>query len=404
MEDADIESSKMESETSMGRKAKARRILVIADAAGTGGNYHAGDEAMTLVAMERLKAIVGPENLALLCPHPGTAGPAYGVKAVFMPMRTLKTWISWLFVKPLLSWHQIGRLIWHTYQAEIIFKAGGGNLRGTESRLPILTLANLLHKRIFLVSQTIGPLGEPHRKALQRQLAKADWIGVRDRSYSQAQLGLPVHFAADDAVFLTPKHDAVTAKLVEEHEHMVGISYIGLRPSEMLKGLLATTENIVIDLKAVPVFIPHYTRHRRGDLSVARLLVNEWRRAELIILQQAPPAPAILALTSRLMLVLGSRYHAVVFALTAGVPVVAISVDTYSAAKMRGAFEQFDLDPYLVDIKDVPARLEGAAQKALADRSLFARAAQKVKQTGVAMNMAPYELLARICHPLQGVQ
>lgn len=90
---------------------KSPRIIIPADVAGSGTHYHAGDEAMAMVAIERLGSIVGRENLILACPHPRTAGPAYGVKAIAMPMHTPKTWLLHLLLLPVHSWWLICRIL-----------------------------------------------------------------------------------------------------------------------------------------------------------------------------------------------------------------------------------------------------------------------------------------------------
>jgi len=78
-----------------------KKIFIIADAAGYGEHYHVGDEAMTEVAIHRLSDIVGKENLLLACPHPRTAAKAYGVKTVWLPMHSIKTWIMLILLTPI---------------------------------------------------------------------------------------------------------------------------------------------------------------------------------------------------------------------------------------------------------------------------------------------------------------
>lgn len=90
---------------------KKPRILVIADVAGSGQYYHAGDEAMAEVAFQRLAKIVGREQLVLACPHPRTAGPAFCVKAIAMPLYTPKTWALHLLLNPVVTGYRILRCL-----------------------------------------------------------------------------------------------------------------------------------------------------------------------------------------------------------------------------------------------------------------------------------------------------
>jgi polysaccharide pyruvyl transferase WcaK-like protein len=260
-----------------------------------------------------------------------------------------------------------------------------------------MALAGWMHKKVFLVSQTIGPLREPLRSSLRRQLAGAEWIGVRDKTYSGCQVGLPVHFAADDAVFLTPEHDAATSALVRTHERMIGMSFGGSRwmgACEPLR-MLTAVEEVVSGLAATPVFIPHFAHGRHSDLKIARLIEKEWH-SKPVILERVPSAPAILALTGKMLLVMASRYHAVIFALAAGVPAVALYFDEYTKARMTGAFEQFELEPFMVDMMDTGHGLGDAASKAIDNRARFYEASLRVKRDGLKTNLAPYERLAAL--------
>jgi hypothetical protein len=48
------------------QSAAKKRLLLLADAAGSGPYYHLGDEALADVAVERLDAIIDRENIVML--------------------------------------------------------------------------------------------------------------------------------------------------------------------------------------------------------------------------------------------------------------------------------------------------------------------------------------------------
>ena len=375
---------------------KKPRILVIADVAGSGQYYHAGDEAMAEVAFQRLAKIVGREQLVLACPHPRTAGPAFCVKAIAMPLYTPKTWALHLLLNPVVTGYRILRCLWYLSRVDFVFKAGGGNIRGKYSKFPLLTVARRWRKRIIIVSQTLGPLHGNHRQVLRRQLEDALWIGVRDRSYYAGQTGLPVHFALDDAVYLQPRHNDLTLALAQEYSALVGISFSGCKSADeqQLNCLYRTIEKLVAELEATAVFIPHHAPQNRGDCAAARAVVQHWHNTPFILLEQVPPASAILALTGALRLVISNRYHGVIFGLTMGVPTVALYHDEYTEAKMRGAFEQFQLEPLAFSITNsFAADLTELVHKALARQRDFAAAAKTIPAAGLADNIAPYNLI-----------
>jgi polysaccharide pyruvyl transferase WcaK-like protein len=372
------------------------RILVIADAAGSGQHYHAGDEAMAQVALDRLEKIVGREQLVLACPHPKTAQKVYNIKAIYMPLRSLKTWILHFFLNPFGTSYLIARCLWYLYQADFVFKAGGGNIRGKHSKFPLLSLAGYMKKKILVVSQTIGPLRGKHRTVLQRQLAQALWIGVRDVSYSESQLGLPVHSALDDAVYLEPRHGSVSSRLTQEHSSMIGISFSGCKKvgEQVLNGLYRAMENVVVQLDGTAVFIPHHAPHGRGDILAAKYVTESWGQTKPVLLEHVPPAAAIMALTGALRLVISNRYHGVIFSLAMGTPVIGLYHDEYTEAKMCGAFEEFGLEPSVLSIADTSMeRLSEMAFALVAREKEFKAAACNAKAEGLAANIAPYQLL-----------
>lgn len=373
---------------------KRSRILVIADAAGSGHHYHAGDEAMAEVALERLENIIGRENIILACPHPRTAGTAYKVKAICMPMRTPKTWLLHLIINPFVTGFRIVRCLWHLSNSEFVFKAGGGNIRGKQTKFPLLSLARMMRKKLLVVSQTFGPFRGSHRSVLRKQLEEALWIGVRDRSYSGFQLGLPVQFALDDAVYLKPRHDLLTAGLIQNNPSMIGISFAECKgvDDEALNHLYLSIEALVNHWNAVAVFIPHHAPRGRSDCASARTVTKKWGNTQAILLDHVLPASAIMALTGGLRLVIANRYHGVIFGLTMGVPTIALYHDEYTEAKMRGAFEQFDLEPSVLSVTESGGLLFEMASAVMAERERFCAAAREAPAK-LTSNMAPYELL-----------
>jgi len=91
-----------------------------------------------------------------------------------------------------------------------------------------------------------------------------------------------------------PGHDACTAGLAAAHPRMVGISFASARRVNVaaLKALYAATEDVILALGVVPVFIPHHARGGRGDLDVAGSMAREWRKIEPVVLTKVPPAPS----------------------------------------------------------------------------------------------------------------
>lgn len=393
----------------MAEKGPKARVVIIADASGYGPYYHLGDEAMAWVAIERLKAIVGPRNMVLFSPRPKTAARTYGIKAVRLPAHTRKGWLRSFIFRPLHTARRFGVMLWHIWRSRVVFFAGGGNMTNLyqsalDTRLLLLRMAKTLKKHIFLVSQTIGPLLPMDRERSRLLLADVDWLGVRDQSFSGRQLDLPVRTAPDDAVFIEPQDDAELQQIVAGLDGKVGISFHihkGGDPADY-DPLMAAAERVVLHFAATGVFVPHFNGPKASDLALAARLKEAWREASLVVIERVPRPAAALALTASFSLVLATRYHAVVFALAAGVPVVAVHSDLYTEAKMEGVFAQFGLEPCLVPMKQIH-ELPVVASKAIEKSALFREAAHNVRRGKINASMAPYEALATLLSP-QGQQ
>ncbi len=258
-----------------------------------------------------------------------------------------------------------------------------------------MSLARKWNKPIIVVSQTIGPLGPNHRSVLQWQLENALWIGVRDRSFSRRQLGLNVHFTMDDAAFLTPQHNAVTCDIVASRKNLVGISYSKLKnhAPDRFKTLIETTRKITAELNGTAVLIPHHGPYGRGDLKIIATIKAQWPDPNVIALTKIQPAKAVLALTGSMRLVLATRYHAVIFGLTMGVPTVGIYSDAYTEAKLRSAYEQFGMEPAVISITEVETELIPLVKKVLSAGSGLKDAVERTLQERLDENLAPYRLI-----------
>jgi polysaccharide pyruvyl transferase WcaK-like protein len=380
------------------------KIFFIADITGMAKNYHIGDEAMAIVAWKRLTHFVKPQNIVIACCSPHSAALTYNVEAIELLYLTNKQLLIKFLKHPVKIFEKLLNIFMKVNEAQVVFISGGGNMNSIweealEQRLFVIWVANILRKPVVLVSQTFGPFSLKHRRNCQKILSKCKWLGVRDRDFSQQQLGLDVKVAPDDAVFLEAKHNEVTNKIVDDNQQdVVGISF-HIHPGlkiENMDGLLTATAEVIKDLQCKKVvFVPHQTIDSLVMTDGLAPKIDD-SRTKLIL---TPPLSAeeTRAITGSFTLVLATRYHAVIFALAAGIPVIGVYSDLYTEAKLRGAFEMFNLDPYILNITNVnKTSLSLLVEEALNNRRKFAESASWMKNQQFEISMAPYHLVRDI--------
>ncbi len=356
------------------------RILLFGDIGGE-YHYHVGDEAMFTAALDYLRAAFPRAEFVVASKTPEHTARVHGIPAVrraFYHRRPLKSLAYYLFLlfnlvaKKLyrrtvsLSAFPSPQIIDEIAAADFVLFTGGGNLENASSlrgefMLNILVFLWIIHrfrKPVAFVSQGIGPF--QRRTLFQRILLRAACrllnhpnvrlITVRERLYSAqalAALGVArprVAFAPDDAVFLAPPPQSEVSRQVSELGLQDFSSAIGLSLHSSLLQDLTYWQEVLDQVTEVTrsslLFLPH--TYPGNDHAVAESLVARLAHPERA--RVAPPSlldREVKSLTTMCGMVVASRYHAAVFALSAGVPVIAIHQDEYYYQKLEGLFELF---------------------------------------------------------------
>ncbi|WP_417531848.1 polysaccharide pyruvyl transferase family protein [Marinobacter lipolyticus] len=384
------------------RKMKMPRILMLSDITGLGPEYHVGDEAMAEVAIERLGKRVGKHNLILGCTEPAKVPETYGINAFAFYHIPDEQLSRLLRRKPLSYLKAIATNVYQVLRCDKIVICGGGNMTSVwpgvlEARLRLLKIANLLRKDVYLVSQTIGPYTDSHRKKVDDILPKAKWIGVRDIHFSQTQVSAPVHFALDDACYLEKKHNETTRDISSRNQPFACVSMrkFGGMDDQAVIRVAGVIEHAVRAQNLGTVFIPHHApKGTEGDIKLANQIKHLWQNEHFELVNPIPLASTLKALTADSQLVVSMRYHQLIFALSTGVPAVGVYVDEYTQAKLRGSFEALGLKPLVTSISDIETGLEPLIEEALSSRADFIAAAKMIQQEARQQSERPYNLLA----------
>jgi polysaccharide pyruvyl transferase CsaB len=227
-----------------------------------------------------------------------------------------------------------------------LFLSGGGSLfqDATSWRSPwyylgVLGLARRLARRTAVYAQGIGPLrGRAVRSAARRLLNGVDLITLRDPDSLAvlASLGVdrpPAVLTGDPALLLTP--DRSPRVLAEQSQWGEG-GHAGLAPrswgSDSWCDVVAAAARAVAERHGVRWIC--LAMHRPWDLDLAERMAARIGLGARVVREPVGPRE-MLALIGSLRLVVGMRLHALIFAATQGVPLVALAYDPKVSSFVR---------------------------------------------------------------------
>ncbi|WP_164842384.1 polysaccharide pyruvyl transferase family protein [Actinoplanes solisilvae] len=288
--------------------------------------------------------------------------------------------------------------------ADLVVCVGGGYLRGKPTWSSTFTLALLLQPLLMyrwlgvptvLYPQSIGPFPtRPQRWMAQRVLRETDLVIVRENISQEILAGLGVTgnvlrsvdsgfaFAAEGTVDLR-------ARLrVRPGRPLVGVTvreWLDPAGQERYERAVAGAADAAVEeFGATVVFVPQVTSERQDDddRTCGRRVADRMRHPATV-LDESYDHRTIKALYAGLDLLVGTRFHSVIFAMTALVPVLAIEYEH----KTTGIMRDLGLDEWVHDIATVDRDTLVASL-----RDLFARRDEVVAQ--LAERMPGYQARA----------
>lgn len=361
-----------------GSKVRKKRVLLVGDVGRRrDGFYHVGDEA-TLYQNYSLYCRAGDFDLTLLSwalthdymelsEHEFWEMPTgqEGWQRVVGIVEQAKRWKH----LPFLKYSPESRICFELIRdQDLIHILGGGNLNSIfpvqlYSRALIMLLAKVLGKPVLVTGQTIGPLDSPtDREAARCALNAVEVITVRDSGVSPSlikELGIShpqLHIGLDDAYFIegSPSSALDPFWLSRTPGRMplrVGVSVHLNDDTVPLRQVLAHALNeLALSTPIEVYFIPHIvmSQDTRRDVPFmrdisTRLSTDIPQRAITCQDLMKHPEPAkerlVKSLTAAMDVVVATRYHALVFALSSGVPVLALNSGEYYNGKNLGLLE-----------------------------------------------------------------
>ncbi len=247
-------------------------------------------------------------------------------------------------------------------------------------------LASLFDKQLLLYAVGVGPLLSETGRRYTRMLAdQAQLILVRDQESKTllTELGIKgarIHVTADPA-FLAPDQP----KTLDLPKPVLGVALrnwdIGVNPEAWESQV---TEALDIFLDRHPegsiVFLPFQLSRSHGDDDEAianRVQARMRHHSRTAVSQYSGDASSLGGIISRCDVVVGMRYHSVLFAIRTNVPVVGLVYDP----KVRNLMASADCGTLALDLSvlradDLAERIESAYTDAGLKRRLAAAAAR----------------------------
>ena len=346
---------------------------------------NAGDSAMTQVAISRLCAMWPEAHVQVLTNHPELL-PTYSARVVplahtgrvlwsnesWVPgrfarsrVRTIQSWSRALSIQQPGIFRSLRRLrdrrrdpsqgdkieafLSVMSHAELFVVAGMGGLTSafhdySVMVLNTLTLAQTYKVPTVLFGQGIGPFDPGLQEQARRALRKVDYITLREGRYGPSLLrkwGVPEDrwsVTGDDAIELAFRNDR------ESTGSAIGVN---LR----LAAYSAVTESIALDLReplqqvarslGAPLrAIPISRLPDEADALQAEILFKGYDFVEYPDSPIDPPLGVVDEIKHCRLVVTGS-YHAGVFALAQGIPVIGLVATEYYQWKFDGLAHQF---------------------------------------------------------------
>ena len=354
------------------------RIVVIGDVGVLDDMVHIGDEAMFDELVHQMRAR-GIDEVTAVSSNPAETSARYGVSAVanigFRTQRTREELDARMDLVLRTAAGDTGLLadddtahavIDAIRHSDGVAVSGGGNMASTWpshifERGTIGEIARLLGKPLVVSGQTIGPhLTDADRDVVARLLASADLVGLRESpSFDLSlDLGVPEELltkTVDDASFLSDQ--PVDADATPERPYcLVSLStHVGDEDrAEFQQATADLLDAIAAETGLDIVFFAHFAslnaQESRGDTVMHNAVIERMSSSDTgstpgihprVTTARTGDSVSAARLARSAALVVSSRYHPAVFAVSGGVPTIGIPVDEYTTTKLTGALGNF---------------------------------------------------------------
>ena len=350
-------------------ESTARSIAILGDIGQH--EYHVGDEAMAHAAISELQQR-GFDSFVVLTHDVEQTSLLYSQPAAKRPVVPWNAYERHQLlqeVKKLLDGGDASEAaaeVVRTFQdafngCAALLLAGGGNLTSQYGgllfeRLAAIRVAHSLGLKVLVSGQTVGPvLTEPDRAELAEALRLCSVIGSRERHTQDllSSMGVQSVQVLDDATFF---HHNVVSETSEIPSAYVAATFApasGAMARDDYHRHMARLLDLAYEQLQLPILLlPHVSSFGENDGDQdCHAAIARYSKARDIRRFDQKPADETARLTAGAELIITSRYHPVIFGLSAGVPVLPVAVDYYGEVRIGGALENWGVRPLLRSLR-----------------------------------------------------
>jgi colanic acid/amylovoran biosynthesis protein len=358
---------------------------------GSATHDNAGDLAMMQALIDRIRRDLPALSLALLTRNPEPSAARFGIPChpshdpwliaphLPSPSRTRLVAAGLLFLLRLILWQHGPRRLADrltppglrdaftrlaTCHGILVHGSGSFNSIFRRGWLYPKTFTALAARRlgrpVWMTSQGIGPFDHPLDRFIARLFFHtAAFTGLRDEEPSRSTAlacGAPperIVFTGDDALRLAPAHPGTVDAAWIAEGLPTGQSLLGLNVRNASSyhpgyrdggdaALAAALDRIIEQRNAHIVFLPITYDPHDDDRTSAHAVRAHMRHPDHAWIVEGHYPPAVLrALIARMQAAAGVSYHFLLFALDAGRPALALTRNTYYAAKHQGLLDLY---------------------------------------------------------------
>lgn len=259
-------------------------------------------------------------------------------------------------------------------QADLIVPVGGGYIRSRKGLANRLNVPLLLHPLLFgyvlgkptvLYAQSVGPFQNKLETLMVAYVLRRMTLILLREDTSVALLAnigvVDTVTRAIDSGFLLKSTDTIDLRKlhhIPSNTLLVGVtvrSWLeGKAQVDYEKAIAKSLDHLVATSNAHVIFIPQVTASKGDDDRVVSRRVRSHMRQKIhaTLIEEAPDHHRIKAIYDSLDLLLGTRFHSVIFSLTSYVPVLAIEYEH----KTSGIMHDLQLEDWVIKIEEVTAQ------------------------------------------------
>jgi colanic acid/amylovoran biosynthesis protein len=236
-----------------------------------------------------------------------------------------------------------------------------------------LILGTIYKKPIVFLSQSFGPFRSAICRGFMSRLLRSATMVCPRESTSKREiqlLGVPdeaTMLVPDAAFALQAQETSRTSNILQDinkhaprffavtvrNWYFPGNSNPAMAYQHYIDEISGFCDHIIEKYNINPIFMPQvvFEAADDDDREASQLVINQMRnKSRAMILTENLDPEELLAIYGHADFMVGTRFHSVIFSLTAGTPCISIS---YSGYKATGIMQDLELDRFVIPISEV---------------------------------------------------